>query len=63
MKPCPFCGSGFEFLDMKTIFADDVELNLVYCQECGAEGPKALMPTAAGMLWDARSTDTPSQGE
>jgi hypothetical protein len=55
MKPCPFCGADFKYLDIKHIFNDDdVELFVFYCQECGAEGPKAVKTTAAEMLWDTR---------
>lgn len=63
MKLCPHCGADGDALGLEQNLFQGDDLYAVYCYACGSVGPQALKPVSAEMLWDTRTTDTPSQGE
>lgn len=53
LKACPFCGS----LDLRLYEYTYSKLFTVDCQQCGAEGPRRLLPFEAKEQWNRRAAD------
>jgi Lar family restriction alleviation protein len=49
LKPCPFCGS--ESVDTEWTMRSGA---VVYCKDCGIEGPRAKDNEDAGYAWNMR---------
>jgi hypothetical protein len=51
LAPCPFCGDRSGGIDC------DERGEWMFCDGCGAEGPKAADPAQAALAWDRRARD------
>jgi len=55
LELCPFCSSAQVALNNVSDFEDREPRYFIWCEQCGAEGPKDYVESKAETLWNSRA--------